>query len=376
MLQLCLSANEQSYSFIPSLSMGWCNMLGTAFQEMKKRMNGGTGVKFGCDGAWFYWNLDHQVPGSFSICDSGIFTLLYGEMKGQIPDSELPAYFDKYTSHYIDYVNDWTGKKPYFVEIDAQDKIGLEKTEDLRKRLKDGCPNAEFIYVWHFSDGLDGWDRMVKKYEYVAIGGIAKIDREIRTQLCRYLCLRAKCIKPEIKIHLMGVSDIVTMEACSQTATTCDSSSWLPLSYSGSPDALDDFQFNEILNATDISWLIELRKWTRNPAMKFGGENEDSLKQWLARTSCYMYRQLISLNRIGCPQVLSEQGVMRKIFDSMVGNSSSSWNCGKFQVPDGCETHFSKNRRTFCEYQDTGKKKIIFKVDGSIFEESSNLDLG
>ena len=108
---------------------------------------------------------------NFYIVDSGAFSF-FGKQKGNID-------FDYYVDAYIEFIND-----NEFIELDIDSLVGLDKVEAYRKKIETKT-GRQCIPVWHSSRGKQYFIDMVKEYEYIAIGGIAK--NEIKEHKYTYM---------------------------------------------------------------------------------------------------------------------------------------------------------------------------------------------
>lgn len=97
----------------------------------------------------------------FFLLDSGAFSFMSGKERVD---------FDEYLDRYIQFIRQ--NNIEHFFELDLDSVIGLEKVENLRRRLEDET-GRRCIPVWHKSRGKEYFIRMCEEYDYVAIGGIA-----------------------------------------------------------------------------------------------------------------------------------------------------------------------------------------------------------
>lgn len=157
------------------------------------------------------------------IQDSGLFTLMFGAGKGQKQTIEsLTAWQDKL----IKFVQQ-NNLNCTCVEIDCQKVLGVEEAWYFRKRMKQKLKNRQ-INVFHYEDGKDGLDRLIKFSDYIAISvpelRIVKPKEYKRyvTDLAHYI----KRKKPSIDIHLLGCTEFGLLEK-NKFCTSSDSTSWL-----------------------------------------------------------------------------------------------------------------------------------------------------
>ena len=140
------------------------------------------------------WQIDlikRKVLKGFML-DSGAFTFMQNKNK--------TVDWDKYTEEYAEFINKYDIK--LFIEMDIDSVVGLKKVEQLRIKLEK-LTNKKCIPVWHKSRGKEYFLQMIKKYDYVAIGGLA--INTIRRPDFKYLHWFIKeAHKNNCKIHGLG----------------------------------------------------------------------------------------------------------------------------------------------------------------------------
>jgi len=161
------------------------------------------------------------------ICDSGLFTLMFGAGKGGSYDFN---YMRDYTKKYLHDVSSFGINNLTIVESDVHKLLGMAAVFELRKYFEDsGYP---VLYVWHKEEGIDGLLKMSEKYKYIALSipelRVLCKDKKTRYQDVTKNLLnqirRHNGIKTP-KIHLLGNTVQETMET--SIAYSCDSTSWL-----------------------------------------------------------------------------------------------------------------------------------------------------
>lgn len=154
------------------------------------------------------------------IQDSGLFTLMYGSHKIVSPKREIEEWYAKL----VDFTNSLE-KKPIVVEVDCQKITGVEHAWDLRERMKKDLPGVRQINVLHVDDGQKGMDRMIEFSDYIALAlPISRCNRmkEYFVKASNYI----KSKKPEIDIHLLGMTDLDVLSRL-KFCTSADSTSHL-----------------------------------------------------------------------------------------------------------------------------------------------------
>lgn len=96
------------------------------------------------------------------MLDSGAFTFAYGS-KEQVD-------LDSYLTRYIDYIK--RNDVNLFFELDVDKLVGYQRVLEYREHLERETGKRS-IPVWHISRGKDEWLKMVREYDYVALGGLA-----------------------------------------------------------------------------------------------------------------------------------------------------------------------------------------------------------
>ena len=147
------------------------------------------------------------------ILDSGAFTYLNGA------DGNIN--WDKYVENYAAFINKYSVKN--FIELDIDPIVGIKEVERLRSKLEQ-LTDKKSIPVWHKSRGKDYWLKMVREYNYVAIGGI--VTREIKPSEYKYFhWLLAEAKKQNCKVHGLGFTNLKGLEE--YDFYSVDSTSWL-----------------------------------------------------------------------------------------------------------------------------------------------------
>ncbi len=189
--------------------------------------------------SYYHWsnNNERDQQGLFEIlreqdfeviCDSGLFTLMFGAGAGRSYD--LP-FMKQYTDKYLASASRFGIKKLTIVESDVHKLLGMDAVFELRKKFEDS--GLQVMYVWHKEEGLDGLFRMAEKYNYIALSvpelrilfkGKQERYQTIVQQLLQQIRSHVGADKMP-KIHLLGNTVHETMETT--LAYSCDSTSWI-----------------------------------------------------------------------------------------------------------------------------------------------------
>lgn len=157
------------------------------------------------------------------IQDSGLFSMLYGSKQHLCTSDIIYKWYDAYVEWTLEH-----GQRFTVVELDCQDILGQDIAWDLRERLRKDLPEHRILNVFHYSDGIKGLDKLIEYSDYIGIP--SKVSHKY--ELAKYIKKR----KPDIDIHLLGCTDVLTLKKC-RFCTSCDSISWVtPLMFGNMGD--------------------------------------------------------------------------------------------------------------------------------------------
>lgn len=147
------------------------------------------------------------------ILDSGAFSFIKSRPKN--------ADWDNYIERYALFINKYNIE--LFFELDIDILVGIKEVERLREKLE-YLTNKRCIPVWHRSRGKDYWLKLIKEYNYVAIGGIAikTIKKEEFIYLSWFL---NEAKKENCKVHGLGFTYLDFLERL--PFYSVDSSYWI-----------------------------------------------------------------------------------------------------------------------------------------------------
>ena len=251
-IKIHFAGTEQMNHAISSLAAKVNYGLGTAFPFVHKMFKNGK-----IDDR----KIIKQISSKYKhyILDSGLFTLMFGSLKGKTDES----YLDKWYECLTDYVL-YEKYKGTMVEVDCQKVLGVEKAWEYRIKMKDKLPNR-IINVFHFEDGKKGLDRLIEFSDYIALS-VPELrfikKKEYLYKLANYI----KNKKPEIDIHLLGFTEknnFNKFKFCSSS----DSTSWLsPVKYGKIETSVG---INHIKNLKSQIWENRFTKWKEIKDNKF-----------------------------------------------------------------------------------------------------------
>lgn len=148
------------------------------------------------------------------LLDSGAFTFM-----NQVKSQEID--WDEYIEEYADFINKLDIE--LFFELDIDVLVGIKEVERLREKLEK-LTGKKSIPVWHISRGHDYWLKMIKQYDYVAIGGI--VTREIKPKHYPIFNQLIKEAHAEnCKVHGLGFTNLKGLTK--YKFDSVDSTSWL-----------------------------------------------------------------------------------------------------------------------------------------------------
>lgn len=148
------------------------------------------------------------------LLDSGAFTFMNQSKNHDID-------WDAYIEEYADFINKLD--IDLFFELDIDSVVGIDEVERLRHKLEK-LTGKKAIPVWHVSRGHAYWLKMIKEYDYVAIGGI--VTKEIRPkQYPIFTQLIKEAHIENCKVHGLGFTNLNGLKK--YRFDSVDSTSWL-----------------------------------------------------------------------------------------------------------------------------------------------------
>lgn len=155
------------------------------------------------------------------IQDSGLFTLMFGAMKGKKDAALMNKWYDRLVEFTLACNNGAT-----VVEIDCQKVLGVDAAWEFRERMRKDLPKSNrIINVFHLEDGIKGLDRLIDFSEYIAIS-VPELRFAGKSNYVGKIARYIKKIKPTIDIHLLGCTE-KDLLAKNTFCTSADSTSWL-----------------------------------------------------------------------------------------------------------------------------------------------------
>lgn len=117
---------------------------------------------------------------------------------GKTPLSVEKPDEEKYFAAYCDWLEKYWSDINYFVELDIQSIIGIERVRAWRQVLKDRGLFSKCIMVHHSSDPPGHFEELLETSESRYIGFEGKRERKI---LLDYMPLLKRCYEAKIRVH-------------------------------------------------------------------------------------------------------------------------------------------------------------------------------
>lgn len=165
------------------------------------------------------WINEHHDDVKHFLCDSGIYSLIYGAHKSDMDKKQIMEYADRYA----DYIK--TFHIQHYFELDMDSLIGETETLHLRDRLENRV-GWQTIPIWHINRGKKGWIRDLD-HPYIAIAGFANCHgkgRKILAPILPWMVREAHTHKTWV--HALGYTDMRALETNIYNFDSVDSSAW------------------------------------------------------------------------------------------------------------------------------------------------------
>lgn len=213
-------------------AIGVTNGLRTSWDDVRKIMRGNKDV---FQNTWFKDIVLRPAKSTICLFDSGLYSVFGLAKKDK--SMNFSKFFDNYAPAYRDYINyvlnsvsQESAAHCFFVNLDTDFLLGLDKTRAFNDMLLKGCPEGRIVGTYHAADGKDYLDELIEKFDYIAVAdsqrGVVFDDDEIALKYVQAVCEYARNKKPNIKIHVLGRTDEDLFLKAGNLADTCDSSSY------------------------------------------------------------------------------------------------------------------------------------------------------
>jgi hypothetical protein len=152
------------------------------------------------------------------MLDSGAFTFINNTKNTSLKSIEI------FVGKYIDFIN--KNDIDLFFEMDIDNVIGLSEVEKLREKIENET-GKKSIPVFHPERGKQYYLDLVKKYNYVSLGGSVtkKWNKKMYEKSYPWFIKEAK--KQNCKIHGLGFTALTKLKLPQYQFTSVDSSTWV-----------------------------------------------------------------------------------------------------------------------------------------------------
>lgn|SRR5574344_106025 len=218
---------------IEGAAIGVTNGLRTSWDDVRKIMRGVKDEIFKT--TWFKDIVLRPAKETICLFDSGLYSVFGLAKKDK--SMNFAKFFDSYAPAYRDYINyvlnnvsQESAAHCFFVNLDTDFLLGLEKTRAFNDMLLKNCPEGKIVGTYHAADGKEYLDELIEKFDYIAVAdsqrGVNFDDDNVALNYVQGVCEYARNKKPSIKIHVLGRTDEGLFEKAANLADTCDSSSY------------------------------------------------------------------------------------------------------------------------------------------------------
>lgn len=190
-------------------------------------------VPYMLESFFYFCNFQKQLikTADLFLLDSGAFTFMNGA-NGKVN-------WDEYISKYIAFINE--NDVEHYFELDIDAIVGYEEVKRIRARIESET-GKKSIPVWHKSRGMDEFKRLVKDYDYIAIGGFAiKHIKQNEYPIIRKMVQYA--YESGTKVHGLGFTP---KEVTKYKFYSVDSTTWLSCRRFGSLFKYDNGQMRMV----------------------------------------------------------------------------------------------------------------------------------
>ncbi len=132
------------------------------------------------------------------LLDSGAFTFLNSPQANKSGSLN----WEDYVRRYAEFINSFRIQQ--FFELDIDAVVGLPEVERLRSLLEH-LTGKQCIPVWHRTRGQQYWERLIREYTYIALGGIA-IGDIIKAEYRYFPALLSTAHAQGCRVHGLGFS--------------------------------------------------------------------------------------------------------------------------------------------------------------------------
>jgi len=157
----------------------------------------------------------------FLMLDSGAHTY-------QKPSKETD--WDRYVWEYAKFVSMYSNLIDEYVELDIENKVGLEQVEKWREFLVRKTGRVPVV-VWHKERGKEYWLYMVRKYPYVGFSGYVSLTEKPEIPEKNFAWFITRAHEHGAKVHGFGLSRLPIL--LKYPFDSVDSTSWKQMAVNG-----------------------------------------------------------------------------------------------------------------------------------------------
>jgi len=228
------------------------------------------------------------------IVDSGLFTYLWGKKSHINYDKN---FYHNYLDNYSKFIETSRFENMRYVELDVQEKLGVDFAWELREKLVDRFGKDKIINVAHVIDG-DPTD-LIAYADYLAVSVTPTIKKYGIAYYYQYIeFVYKQAFTHNTKIHLLGVTRPGDSRLC-YGATSCDSTSWFTKisfgSYSSSNYFYGKNNYLDIRSLDNLRSLLEEIETLKNVSL---GRNDSERYRYYAAYTAFLHYQRIDPNTV------------------------------------------------------------------------------
>jgi len=228
------------------------------------------------------------------IVDSGLFSYLWGNKSHIAYDKD---FYYNYLDNYSKFIEGSRFENMRFVELDVQEKLGVDFAWELREKLVGRFGKSKIINVCHEIDGDP--TSLIEYADYLAVGINQRLKKYGREYIYKYIdFIYKKALTSNTKVHLLGVTRPADLYMC-WGATSCDSTSWLAKWIYGNYKTHNFFSGKG--SYLDVKSTYELKSLLKNIELSKNIIFRDSIAYrmtYYAAYTAYLYYQSIDPNSV------------------------------------------------------------------------------
>ena len=228
------------------------------------------------------------------IVDSGLYSYLWGKKSHIKYDKN---FYHTYLDNYSKFIESSRFENMRYVELDVQEKLGVDFAWELREKLVERFGKNKIINVCHLVDGDP--KQLITYADYLAIVPMPIIKKHGIEYLYNYLDYVYRVAETtNTKIHLFGVTRPNDVRLC-YGATSCDSTTWFTKisfgNYSSSNYFYGKNNYLDIRSLGNLRSLLEEIETLKNVSL---GRNDSERYRYYAAYTALLHYQSIDPNSV------------------------------------------------------------------------------